>query len=294
MEMNRQGLALSVEVYAPDGTMVGNSINFKIGNLVTGDTVYYDQKITSFIDDQGNERKLDPIDWSKVVDVVTFDYMNAMGISFMDVGMVSNYSKSLKGRLIPRAEYLELISQLPNERKEFSPEMDSFQYPDLHLQVKDLVKGAQSRALTQKGFLGGNALPTEHSIALAKEVGLVPSALEIFVVNSVEEAKAHAKANAGIWSVSGVSHPIYYIGQTSELRDQVEANGLATETLKKVVAEGARYIADPTDPQTKLLKPDTLRGIVNPYWGLNRSRWVNATAETGGPRIVIVGWALRP
>ena len=113
-----KGGAFSVEIWGPeildaDGKptgkrkLAGGLIGNKEGGLYSPDSVFYDQT---------NYPKLS-IEFSKIAMIALMDRVSAQGIFFLDAGMVSHFTASLKGKIIPLEEFLKLISELPNNNR---------------------------------------------------------------------------------------------------------------------------------------------------------------------------------
>lgn len=294
VEMYRQGVAFVVDVYAPDGKLKGGVLNLNNNNLIIGDTVYSEtsediytdangkeRSLIKVIDDNGDEKKIDPIDIPRIADVVSIDYFAGLGIRYIDVGAVSAYSGSLLAELETRERYLEIVASLPKGKIDLPEVLDPYQYPDLDF--RELARKGRNFAITGKKFVGGLPLATPYAIERAKAAGLVPGELNIYVVESMEALKSLA---------TKLNDPdaLYYIGTVAESQETIQQGGAARETMLKIMPEGLKIIKD-AELRTKLIKPDTLKIIIYPRVGPERISWTGAGSEFG-PRIVVKGWAL--
>lgn len=276
--MYQKDLAFSVELYRPDGKMVGGSINFVVGNLITGDTIFYDIKETSYVDELGRTVHIDPIEFARLVDVVTFEYMVALGIPFLDVGMVTYYSESLKADLLSREEYLKEINTLPKEPIRLPSILDPYQYPESGF--AELAKGAKVKTFTKSRFLGGLAHVTDHSVARAGEHGLVPAELLIFVVKDSKEAEMHAK------SAGYKDNAIYFMSGQNPVNIPGEEGAAANELIDLVLKNGA-VVVDSATGKAKMIQAQRFKGILNSKLSTQYMRWNNR-------HVIVKGWRLGP
>lgn len=111
-----KGGAFSVEIWGPEfinaegkpgRKLVGGLIGNKEGGLYSPDSVFYDQE---------NFPKI-TIGFSKVAMVALMDRVSAAGIFFLDAGMVSHFTASMKGKIISLEEFLAMIRELPVDPK---------------------------------------------------------------------------------------------------------------------------------------------------------------------------------
>lgn len=107
MDFYKEGIAFSVEHRDKDNNLLGGLICFRYGNLITIDTVFYKNDIGS----------------AKVAALALIDRLMAAGIKFIDMGMVTSYSESLKAMyvdsdMINPTEFEAMINALPQEHVE--------------------------------------------------------------------------------------------------------------------------------------------------------------------------------
>jgi Leu/Phe-tRNA-protein transferase len=96
------GQAFSVEVWDDKGSLVGGLISFRTGNLYSPDSVFYD-----------NVNYKNAIDFSKVAMVALMDRLQGAGIPFVDAGMVTPFTASMKGRLVSGDDFIKMVKSLP-------------------------------------------------------------------------------------------------------------------------------------------------------------------------------------
>ena len=282
LAMKDKDLAFSVELYRPDGKLVGGSINFVVGNLITGDTIFYDLNETTYADELGQTVQIEPIEYARLVDVVTFEYMVALGIPFMDIGMVSDYSKTLNGRIFPREEYLGAIQNLSKDEIRLPAILDPYQYPDSNF--ADLAKGAKVKALTKSMFLGGYALATEATQAKALAHSLIPGELHIFVVSDSKEAEEHAKSHGYKDNV------IYFMSGQNPIQIPTADGAAANELVNLVIKNGAIAV-DAKTGKGKLIQAQRFKGILNSKLGTQYMSW--KIDSESSPHVVVRGWRLQ-
>lgn len=107
LESFAQGRVFSVEIWNEKGEMVGGLIGNREGSIFSPDSVFYDNV---------NYPKIS-IDFAKISAIALMDRLNAAGIPFADAGMVSHFTASMKGELVPAKQFLDLVNQLPPESK---------------------------------------------------------------------------------------------------------------------------------------------------------------------------------
>ena len=117
------GRAFSVEMVDRHGNIKGGFVCFRYGNIVAINSVFYDPPNEDDVDMTGKteeekrailERPL--LDYAKITVLPLMDRLLATGvIEFIDMGMVSPYSKSLKAKYISRDEFLGMLAKLPAE-----------------------------------------------------------------------------------------------------------------------------------------------------------------------------------
>lgn len=271
LAMNEKGLAYSVEFYRPDGKMVGGNINFVVGNLVTGDTIFHDLDETTYVDEDGQTQHIDDINFAKMSEVIAFDYLNALGVSLMDMGMASNYSKDFKTEVFPRSTYLAEVAKLPKEEVRLPFVLDPYQYPDPNF--AELAKGAKVKGITKSLFLGGIVTRTAHAKAKALEHKLVPADLEIYSMKDTTEAEIHAKLNGYKDNV------IYYIDS--------EKRPISNDLVAAVLKKGA-VVVDEKTGKAKLIQAQRFKNILNPRLGQQHISWVSTAEEES--YTVVRGW----
>lgn len=105
LESFAMGRVFSVEIWNEKGEMVGGLIGNREGSIFSPDSVFYDNV---------NYPKIS-IDFAKISAVALMDRLNAAGIPFADAGMVSHFTASMKGELVPAKTFLELVNRLPPE-----------------------------------------------------------------------------------------------------------------------------------------------------------------------------------
>ena len=273
MQMYEKGMAFSVELYRPDGKMIAGSINFRNGNLIMGDTIFYDIDETVYTDEQGKDREVDAIEYAKLVDVLTMDYMAAAGVKILDVGMVSPYSASIRANYFPRETYLQEIENLPKQPIELPSVLDAFQYPDLNF--AELAKGIQVKGIGKAFFVGGYPLATSHSVAKAAEHRLMPGELAIVVVRDSNEAVAHARK---LKEQGRALNVIYSVGPESDVVAFVMKNGA--------------YSVDAETGKVKPIQAQRFKNILNPSLSSQYVSWQRD--EVVGSYVAVKGWQLAP
>ena len=82
----------------PDGAIVAGVVGYVHDNLYSPDSVF------------GSD-----IDLVKAVDFALMRYLHGRGIDFVNAGMVTSYTESIKGYRVSEAQYYELVAQLPPE-----------------------------------------------------------------------------------------------------------------------------------------------------------------------------------
>lgn len=107
MDSFREGKAFSVEVWNEKGEMVGGLIGLKDGSIYAPESTFYDHVRYPEIS----------IGFAKIGIVALMDRLKAAGIPFADAGMVTPFTKSMRGELIPGADFLRLRAQIPQEAK---------------------------------------------------------------------------------------------------------------------------------------------------------------------------------
>ncbi len=101
-----QHKAFSVEVWDPEGRLVGGNVGVISGNLFSPDSVFYD-----------TQSYKNGIDFAKISVVALMDRLQNAGIGFLDAGMVTPFTASLKGRYVTAEEFLKTLKTLPQDKK---------------------------------------------------------------------------------------------------------------------------------------------------------------------------------
>ena len=92
------GKAFNVLLRSPDGAVVAGVVGYMHENVYSPDSVFGDD-----------------IDVVKVVDFALARYLYAHGIDFVNAGMVTHYTESIKGYRVTEQQYRALRAQLPRE-----------------------------------------------------------------------------------------------------------------------------------------------------------------------------------
>lgn len=103
LQSYQDGHAFSVEVWTPQGELAAGAIGHVHGNLYSPDSIFYDQNLL------GGQA----INAAKIALIALLERTAQLGIPFIDAGMVSPFTASLKGRLISREDFLSGIRSLP-------------------------------------------------------------------------------------------------------------------------------------------------------------------------------------
>lgn len=105
LDSHKIGRTLSVEIWNEKGELVGGLIGNREGSIFSPDSVFYDQE---------RYPKLS-IGLAKIAAMALGDRLAASGIGFVDSGMVSHFTASMKGRLIPASDFQKMIAELPKD-----------------------------------------------------------------------------------------------------------------------------------------------------------------------------------
>lgn len=108
LEGFKEGGGFSVEVWDKTGRLVGGIIGEREGLIFSPDSTFYDEVAYPKLS----------IDLAKMAAVALLDRLNQAGVPFADAGMVSMFTRSLKGELIPDVEFLHLLEKLNSESKD--------------------------------------------------------------------------------------------------------------------------------------------------------------------------------
>ncbi len=118
----KNGKAFSVEMVDRHGNIKGGFVCFRYGNIISINSVFYDPPNEEDVNLEGKteEEKKEILetpllDFAKVPVLALMDRLQAAGIEFIDMGMVSPYSHKLKTRYISQAEFLGMVNKLPQE-----------------------------------------------------------------------------------------------------------------------------------------------------------------------------------
>lgn len=102
---HKAGKGVSVEIWNKEGDLIGGVLAFREGPVFKIDSVFYDNKRF------GNGS----IDLAKIAGVMLVERMAQAGIPVLDMEMLSNYSRSLRGHVIPTRSFFAKIDALdPN------------------------------------------------------------------------------------------------------------------------------------------------------------------------------------
>lgn len=107
LEFYKEGKAFSVEIRDKNNKLKGGLLCFRYGNLVTIDTVFYDRKNPADLESRPD------ISYAKVAVLALMDRLKAVGITFIDMGMVTSYSDTLKAFYMESDEFLALVAKTP-------------------------------------------------------------------------------------------------------------------------------------------------------------------------------------
>lgn len=119
----RDGRAFSVEVRNEKGQLVGGIIgNISGKGFYSPDSTFYDK------DNYPKETIL----FSKIAVLALKDRLQKAGIPFIDAGMVTPFTATMKGKLIPAQQFLEMIAALP---KDADPDLTTNWTPDEYTEV---------------------------------------------------------------------------------------------------------------------------------------------------------------
>lgn len=117
------GRAFSVDMVDRHGNIKGGIICIRNGNIVAINTIFYDPPNEEDVNLQGKtEEEIKEIlarpllDYAKIVVLPLIDRLKETGvIEFIDMGMVSPYSRSLKADYISSDQFLGLLAKLPKD-----------------------------------------------------------------------------------------------------------------------------------------------------------------------------------
>jgi Leu/Phe-tRNA-protein transferase len=128
LESFNAGTGISVEVWNEKGELVGGALAFREGPIFKIDSVYYDNR----------RYPSEGIDFAKAAGVMLGERLADAGIDILDMEMLSPYSKSLRGRVVPTKYFFKQIDGLnPNAQVDlvtpWSPPLaESYRPPGTH------------------------------------------------------------------------------------------------------------------------------------------------------------------
>jgi Leu/Phe-tRNA-protein transferase len=113
----KSGAVFALSVWAPDGKLVSGLLVNKTGNVYEPDTTYYDAEVYK-----------NAYATVRLAGEILKERLFAAGLTYVDAGMVTQYTLSLGGQYIPRERFLQMMKELPKEpiNVDFSP----WQAPD--------------------------------------------------------------------------------------------------------------------------------------------------------------------
>lgn len=122
LQSYKNGKAFSVEMVDRNGEIKGGFVGYRFGNIIAINSVFYDPPNEEDVDLTGKteeEKKAilarPLLDFAKVPVLALIDRLQAAGIEFIDMGMVSPYSKGLKAKYISQEEFLGMLNKLPKD-----------------------------------------------------------------------------------------------------------------------------------------------------------------------------------
>ncbi|MDB5036850.1 MAG: leucyl/phenylalanyl-tRNA--protein transferase [Bacteriovoracaceae bacterium] len=126
-ELFKRGHVITVEVWSPEGVLLGGILSLRFGNVINPDTVFGD------------------IDSTKEGAALLMERLHAAGIFFVDTQMVSELSGRLGAVMVPVSEFNSLVSRLPKQRKD--DHQPTFQF------FNELPPPAPGGIIPMKGFV---------------------------------------------------------------------------------------------------------------------------------------------
>ncbi|MGE4130735.1 MAG: hypothetical protein AB7F86_03810 [Bdellovibrionales bacterium] len=121
LKCHELGICFSVEVRDPLGRLVAGFLGARYGNLLKFDTVFYDymdregtryltsKELTELADSRESKSL---IDLAKMAVLAGLSRVHEAGIDMVDVGMVTVFTGSIKGKYIDGDEYLRHVREL--------------------------------------------------------------------------------------------------------------------------------------------------------------------------------------
>ncbi|HMN68544.1 MAG TPA: hypothetical protein PKC28_08390, partial [Bdellovibrionales bacterium] len=169
------GEGYSVEIYDPNGELVGGEIGTVEGNIYVGDSVFYG----------------DDIELAKVGTYALMESLYQRGQPYADPDMVSPYTKSIGGELVTFPDFRQKILSGPKEKITLPETFDPRDEAYWRTFFGDAAR-RNNQGLTKKLFLMRSPRPTELTARVAAESRFTHDALNLVFVANEEEAKAIA------------------------------------------------------------------------------------------------------
>lgn len=273
------GQGYSAELYNESGKLVGGEIGFRTGNHVYGDSIFYDTTYTREKDG------VDGIELAKVATLALMEVLDDAGMTYSDPGMVTAYTNSMGGYLVPFQEYREKIKSGPKELIELPAVWNPLPANYTETALAEVAR-KRSQGVTLQGFIGRLPLVNDEALALAPGFKLARVEVKMVVVPNETTAQAlaaqipdgqqpifvisSATVVPGVTTAAEALSRIYGSDQTPELRYTPFAR--YSNQLQKIGAENFKtqlaldLLADP-------LIWDQIPGIDYPVisvrgWGL--------------------------
>jgi len=115
-ELLSMGKAYSVELRNSQGDIVAGTFGFVGGSELACDSVFYPAVLQENCENNDCEDFKSNIDYAKVVMQELFDRAQMAGFQFIDLGMVTVFTKNtFKAEYIPREEFLALLENTPED-----------------------------------------------------------------------------------------------------------------------------------------------------------------------------------
>lgn len=242
--MNGEGY--SAEVYNEKGELVGGEIGFRDGNAFAGDSVFYDETYTREKDG------IDGIDLAKIAALALFEELDKRGMPYSDPEMVTPYTASMGGYLVPFPEFRAKIKSGPKELIQLPESYDPRPADYFTKAIADIAR-RKSEGLGRKAFVSRMPEAGAQALKAAEGTNVVRDVLKVVLVESQAQAKELAATVTNPREL-----PLFLVAGTA--REEQES---ATEFLKRALAgEGElffinhpRYVDDMrTVPAEKFLK----------------------------------------
>lgn len=224
-----KGEGYSVEVYSPEGKLVGGEIGVRDGNHYYGDTVFYD---TSY---NRKEHGFDGVDLAKVAADALFEVLGVRGQPYSDPGMITPYTASLGAELIPFREWFTKIKSGPEQ-----PVLLPSTWSPLGVEYYQKVFGELAKRRNQgigRNLVLARATDLEkRNQAIAEQAKVYLGTQKFVFVKTLEEAQTLAAQVTG-------QMPIYLI-----MPDRLLPIILSTPSIPKeiemVTFKNPRYVSD--------------------------------------------------